>query len=381
MAAADRDAPPGSRISTSIRSTSCRSEPAVARQLTSTPGAKRSAQFTPDSKEVYYLDAAASSTSRSSGASRKPLAVTAELDVDFAREKLEAFQQAWTYLRDKFFDEKMNGVDWNARADDLRAARRRRAHARRDAPHHLADARRAERVAHGHLPRRRRRRRRRSAGWRSTSIAPSTKRTAAALSRGRAARPGGARRASSRGEYPRCGRRASRSGRATNLDELLDHTIGKRIALSVASSPTRPAREVVVKPIESGDRERAALPAVGRAEARVRREGERRPARLRAHVRHVSGRAVAAAPRSRCRQPRARRRRHRRAQQQRRLRERLRDRRVRAPRLLQHVARGAADGVVADRRSASARSSCRRSSSPTSTRCRTRRTSPKAIAR
>ena len=31
-------------------------EPAIARQLTSTPGPKRSAQFTPDSKEVYYLD-------------------------------------------------------------------------------------------------------------------------------------------------------------------------------------------------------------------------------------------------------------------------------------------------------------------------------------
>jgi hypothetical protein len=31
-------------------------EPAVARQLTSTPGAKRNAQFTPDSKEVLYLD-------------------------------------------------------------------------------------------------------------------------------------------------------------------------------------------------------------------------------------------------------------------------------------------------------------------------------------
>ena len=29
---------------------------AVARQLTSTAGAKRSAQFSPDSKEVYYLD-------------------------------------------------------------------------------------------------------------------------------------------------------------------------------------------------------------------------------------------------------------------------------------------------------------------------------------
>src|SRR4029453_18661529 len=26
----------------------------------------------------------------------------------------EAFHQAWTYLRDQFFDEKMNGVDWDA---------------------------------------------------------------------------------------------------------------------------------------------------------------------------------------------------------------------------------------------------------------------------
>src|SRR6202008_3941194 len=32
-------------------------EPAVARQLTSTPGATSSAQFSSDSKEVYFLDA------------------------------------------------------------------------------------------------------------------------------------------------------------------------------------------------------------------------------------------------------------------------------------------------------------------------------------
>ena len=35
-----------------------------------------------------------------------------------------------------------------------------------------------------------------------------------------------------------------------NLDQLLDHTIGKRIALSVAASATGPARDVVVKPID-----------------------------------------------------------------------------------------------------------------------------------
>src|SRR4029077_6443249 len=44
----------------------------------------------------------------------RAIAVSAELDIDFAREKVQAFHQAWTYLRDQFFDEKMNGVDWNA---------------------------------------------------------------------------------------------------------------------------------------------------------------------------------------------------------------------------------------------------------------------------
>jgi C-terminal processing protease CtpA/Prc len=39
-------------------------------------------------------------------------------------------------------------------------------------------------------------------------------------------------------------------GAHANLDALLDHTIGKRIALSVASAPGGAAREVVVKPID-----------------------------------------------------------------------------------------------------------------------------------
>ena len=48
------------------------------------------------------------------GTAAKPLAVTAEMDVDFAAEKMEVFHQAWTYTRDNFFDPKFNGVDWNA---------------------------------------------------------------------------------------------------------------------------------------------------------------------------------------------------------------------------------------------------------------------------
>ncbi len=89
-------------------------EPAVARQLTSTPGGKSNAQFTPDSKEVYYLEQGRVNVVPLDGRPPRPLAVTAELDVDFAQEKMEVFRQAWTYLRDGFYDDKFHGANWDA---------------------------------------------------------------------------------------------------------------------------------------------------------------------------------------------------------------------------------------------------------------------------
>ena len=81
-------------------------EASVARQLTSTPGAKRGAHFTPDSKEVYYLDRGRIFSVTLEKREPKAIAVTAELDVDFSQEKAEAFHQAWTYLRDRFFEQR-----------------------------------------------------------------------------------------------------------------------------------------------------------------------------------------------------------------------------------------------------------------------------------
>jgi tricorn protease len=89
-------------------------EPPVARQLTSTAGFKRSAQFTPDGKEVFYIEQGRINAVTLESRQTRALAVTAEMDVDFAREKMEAFRQAWTYLRDNFYDEKFHGVDWEA---------------------------------------------------------------------------------------------------------------------------------------------------------------------------------------------------------------------------------------------------------------------------
>jgi C-terminal processing protease CtpA/Prc len=89
-------------------------EPAVARQLTSTAGNKGQAQFSPDSKEVFYLEQGRINVVTVESRQTRALAVTAEMDVDFSREKLDVFRQAWTYLRDHFYDPNFHGADWPA---------------------------------------------------------------------------------------------------------------------------------------------------------------------------------------------------------------------------------------------------------------------------
>ncbi|MEK6282243.1 MAG: LpqB family beta-propeller domain-containing protein [Acidobacteriota bacterium] len=87
-------------------------EPFVAKQLTSTAGNKSYAQFSPDGKEIHYLEQGRINIITVETRQTRPLAVTAEMDVDFAREKLEVFRQAWTYLNDNFYDTKFHGANW-----------------------------------------------------------------------------------------------------------------------------------------------------------------------------------------------------------------------------------------------------------------------------
>jgi Tol biopolymer transport system component/C-terminal processing protease CtpA/Prc len=89
-------------------------EPASPKQLSATTGRKRALQFSPDSKEVWYLDDGKVMAATIDPVKARGVAVSAEMDVDFEREKNEAFRQAWTYERDNFFDASMNGADWNA---------------------------------------------------------------------------------------------------------------------------------------------------------------------------------------------------------------------------------------------------------------------------
>jgi len=86
-------------------------EPAVAKQLTATAGSKGWAQFSPDSKEIFYLENGRVSVVNLEGRARS-LALTAEMDVDFSREKMQVFYEAWSYLRDFFYDPNYHGANW-----------------------------------------------------------------------------------------------------------------------------------------------------------------------------------------------------------------------------------------------------------------------------
>jgi len=84
----------------------------VARQLTTTAGAKIDAQFTPDGREVMYLDAGRIQIANIERRDARPLNVTAEYSTDFDTDKLAVFDEAWTLLRDNFFDAGFNGLNW-----------------------------------------------------------------------------------------------------------------------------------------------------------------------------------------------------------------------------------------------------------------------------
>jgi Tol biopolymer transport system component/C-terminal processing protease CtpA/Prc len=88
-------------------------EPAVAKQLTSTSGFKNWAQFSPDNKEIFFTENGRIGVVNMEGRSRS-LSVTAEMDVDFSREKMEVFRQGWSYLRDFFYDPDYHGANWQA---------------------------------------------------------------------------------------------------------------------------------------------------------------------------------------------------------------------------------------------------------------------------
>ena len=234
-------------------------EAAVPKQLSATAGDKSSLAFTPDSKEVYYLDGPSLQAVALDSAKPRGVAVRTEMDVDFAQQKLAIFDQAWTWLRDNFVDPGMHGVDWEA----SRALYRPRAAATRTSD----DLRRVLNLMIGELNSS-------HSGVRvpPTSIARSTGHLGLRFDRA---------------EYESSGRLRIRelvplgpagvTGKVhegdwllavdghpvdarTNLDRLLDHRIDRQVTLTVATSPPnhqkdhqkdpQDRREVAVRPVD-----------------------------------------------------------------------------------------------------------------------------------
>ena len=225
-------------------------EQPVARQITSTAGAKRDAQWSPDSKEVFYLEQGRINTVSIESRQPRAVAVTAEMDVSFDAEKIEVFSQAWRYLADNFADSAMNGVDWPA----VRA---------RYAPH-IAGARTPDEMRRmlnlmvgelnaSHL----------GVGGAGGGGGPTTGRLGIRWERAEYEANGRLKVASvvPLGAAAIAGVRAGQylvaiDGRKidarTNLDEVLANSIGRKVSLSMAATADgRDAREIAVRPVNA----------------------------------------------------------------------------------------------------------------------------------
>ena len=110
-------------------------EAATPRQLTSTPGGKSDIAFTPDSKEMFYLEGGGGPGGGGGGGegggagvrsialdtrTPKPLALSAAIDIDFNQEKMVVFDETWTTLQHRFWNPTFNGANWPALRDEWR---------------------------------------------------------------------------------------------------------------------------------------------------------------------------------------------------------------------------------------------------------------------
>src|SRR5688500_3661988 len=89
-----------------------RDEP-VARQLTSTSGGKSYAQWSPDGKEVFYLEQGRIQVVPVESRTTRTVAVSAEMDVRFDDAKRAVFRQAGRCLSDNCDDETYHGAAWD----------------------------------------------------------------------------------------------------------------------------------------------------------------------------------------------------------------------------------------------------------------------------
>ena len=223
-------------------------ELSVARQLTSTPGSKSGAQFSPDGKEIFYIEQGRIVSVALDRREPRPLTISAEMDVDFGDEKLQVFRQAWDIQNKGFYDSTFHGANWRTMRNEyepLAAGARTPDELRRLISLMLGEL----NASHSGI----------------SAPAGSVQSTTGRL---------GLR--FDRAEYEHNGRlritevitlspadvagsikpgdyllavNDTKLNATTNLDQLLENQINRRISLMVAASPTGTPRELIVRPV------------------------------------------------------------------------------------------------------------------------------------
>lgn len=89
-------------------------EPAAPQQLSGGRRPKRDHAFTPDSKQVYYLDGGRVTVTPVESPKPKTVEVAADMVTRFDAEKQVVFDQAWAILDRAFYDPAFHGQDWKA---------------------------------------------------------------------------------------------------------------------------------------------------------------------------------------------------------------------------------------------------------------------------
>ena len=223
-------------------------ELSVARQLTSTPGSKSGAQFSPDSKEIFYVEQGRIISIALDRREPKPLSISTEMDVDFSDEKLQVFRQAWDIQSKGFYDSTFHGTNWKIMRNEyepLAAGARTPDELRRLISLMLGEL----NASHSGISA--------PAG----SVQTVTGRLGLRFDRteyetnGRlriieviTLSPADVSGSIKPGDYL-LAINDTKINATTNLDQLLENQINRRISLMVAASPTGAPREVIVRPV------------------------------------------------------------------------------------------------------------------------------------
>ena len=87
-------------------------EPAVLKQLTSTPGNKNNLQFSSDGKDIWFIENGRIQVISMDSKQSRFVNTSAEMDIDFNKEKMEVFKEAWEVQNKGFYDPGFHGANW-----------------------------------------------------------------------------------------------------------------------------------------------------------------------------------------------------------------------------------------------------------------------------